>query len=89
MRNFNGERLGMAMGCCAFARVALAEAVEWAKSRETFGKKLGQHQAMRIKLADCARQIAATGAPVDEIRSAVHACVDELVERGLLAADPE
>lgn len=66
MRNFNGERLGMAMGCCAFARVALAEAVEWAQSRETFGKKLGQHQAMRIKLADCARQIAATQAWVDQ-----------------------
>ena len=28
MRNFNSERLGMAMGCCAYARVALAEAAE-------------------------------------------------------------
>jgi acyl-CoA dehydrogenase len=65
MRNFNSERLGMAHGCCAMARVALAEAVEWACQRETFGKRLAQHQSIRIKLADCARQIAATQAWVD------------------------
>ena len=65
MRNFNGERLGMAMGCCAHARVALAEAVAWATTRETFGKRLAQHQSIRIKLADCERQIEATQAWVD------------------------
>ncbi|MFZ4110991.1 MAG: acyl-CoA dehydrogenase family protein [Polymorphobacter sp.] len=65
VRNFNGERLGMAHGCCAMARVALAEAVAWATNRETFGKKLAAHQSIRIKLADCARQIAATQAWVD------------------------
>ncbi len=65
MRNFNGERLGMAHGCCAFARVCLNEAVEWATTRETFGKRLAQHQSIRIKLADMARQINATQAWVD------------------------
>ena len=65
MRNFNSERLGMAMGCCAFARVCLAEAVEWAQQRETFGKTLVKHQSIRIKLADMARQINATQAWAD------------------------
>ncbi|UAJ10230.1 acyl-CoA dehydrogenase family protein [Glacieibacterium megasporae] len=65
MRNFNGERLGMAHSCCAFARVCLKEAVEWATTRETFGKRLAQHQSIRIKLADMARQINATQAWVD------------------------
>lgn len=65
MRNFNAERLGMAMGCCAFARVCLKEAVEWAQIRETFGKPLIGHQSIRIKLADMARQIDATQAWVD------------------------
>ena len=65
MRNFNSERLGMAMGCCAFARVCLREAAEWALQRETFGKKLVGHQSIRIKLADMARQIEATQAWVD------------------------
>jgi acyl-CoA dehydrogenase len=65
MRNFNSERLGMAHGCCAMARVALKEAMDWAQNRETFGKKLGAHQSIRIKLADCARQIQTTQAWVD------------------------
>jgi len=65
MQNFNSERLGMAMGCCAMARVCLEEAVDWAKTRETFGKRLAQHQSIRIKLADMARQIEATQAWVD------------------------
>jgi acyl-CoA dehydrogenase len=65
MRNFNRERLGMAMGCCGFARVCLDEAVTWAQQRETFGKALVKHQSIRIKLADMARQIAATQAWVD------------------------
>jgi acyl-CoA dehydrogenase len=65
MRNFNSERLGMAMGCCAYARVCLKEAALWAQQRETFGKTLVKHQSIRIKLADMARQISATQAWVD------------------------
>lgn len=65
MRNFNSERLGMAMGCCAFARVCMAEAADWAQNRETFGKPLVGHQSIRIKLADMERQIEATQAWVD------------------------
>ncbi len=65
VRNFNGERLGMAMGCCAYARVAMAEAAEWAQNRQTFGKPLVQHQSIRIKLADMERQIEATQAWLD------------------------
>lgn len=65
MRNFNSERLGMAMGCCAYARVCLAEAAEWAQQRQTFGKALVGHQAIRIKLAGMAQRIDATQAWVD------------------------
>jgi acyl-CoA dehydrogenase len=71
MRNFNSERIGMAMGCCAFARVCLKEAVAWAQQRETFGKALVKHQSIRIKLADMARQIGATQAWVDQCAWAV------------------
>jgi acyl-CoA dehydrogenase len=65
MRNFNSERLGMAHGCMAMARVALQEAVDYAQQRETFGKPLVQHQSIRIKLADLVRQIDTTQAWVD------------------------
>ncbi len=65
VQNFNAERLGMAHGAMAMARVALAEALDWAGTRHTFGKPLLGHQAIRIKLADLLRQIEATQAWVD------------------------
>ena len=49
----------------AWSSGALAEAAEWAQSRETFGKPLVGHQSIRIKLADLVRQIEATQAWVD------------------------
>jgi acyl-CoA dehydrogenase len=65
LENFNSERLNAAHQCCAYARVCLEEAAAWAAERETFGKKLGQHQVIRSKLADMARLIDATQAYVD------------------------
>jgi acyl-CoA dehydrogenase len=65
VENFNKERLVAAHQCCAYARVCLEEAGAWARERETFGKKLGQHPVIRSKLADMARRIDATQALVD------------------------
>jgi acyl-CoA dehydrogenase len=60
MLNFNSERLGMAAGANAFARVCLEDAAVWARERRTFGKRLVDHQAIRHKLAEMLRQINAT-----------------------------
>ena len=84
MRNFNSERLGMAMGCCAFARVCLREAAGWAQTRETFGKPLVGHQSIRIKLADMARQIATTQAWVDLCAWQVHKGCDKPADFAML-----
>jgi acyl-CoA dehydrogenase len=65
LRNFNGERLQAAQQCTAFSRICLEEAVKWAGERETFGRKLGQHQSIRIKLADMARRLWQTQAWID------------------------
>lgn len=65
LENFNSERLVAAQQCMAYARVCLEEAVAWARDRETFGKKLGEHPVIRSKLADVARQIDATQAMTD------------------------
>lgn len=67
LENFNSERLVAAQQCTAFSRVCLEEAVAWARERETFGKKLGEHPVIRSKLADVARQIDATQALADLI----------------------
>lgn len=65
MRNFNGERLGMAQQAAAFSRLCYEDALDWAQQRETFGKPLSQRQTIRHKLADMLRQIQATQAMID------------------------
>ncbi len=65
MRNFNGERLGMAQGAAAYARICFEDALDWARQRETFGQPLVRNQAIRHKLADMLRRIQATQAWID------------------------
>ncbi|GLR65687.1 acyl-CoA dehydrogenase [Acidocella aquatica] len=65
LENFNAERLVAAQSCCGQARVCLTEAAEWAKQRYTFGKRLTEHQVIRVKLADMQRHIDTTQAFVD------------------------
>ncbi len=65
MHNFNGERLTMAAGCIAAARVCLDDAIEYAKQRHTFGKPLAQHQVIRHKLVDMAQRVAASQAMLE------------------------
>ncbi len=57
MRNFNSERLGMSASAVGFAQVCLDEAVAWARERQTFGKRLVEHQAIRHKLVDMQMRI--------------------------------
>jgi len=60
--NFNNERLALAAGAIAYARVAMQEAIEWAQQRQTFGKRLADHQVIRHKIAEMARQVNASQA---------------------------
>jgi acyl-CoA dehydrogenase len=62
MENFNGERLLMSAGACAFAQACLDEALDWARQRQTFGQPLVSHQAIRHKLMDMRMRIASTRA---------------------------
>ena len=62
MTNFNSERMGMAAAMEAYARVCLEEAVAWATERETFGKRLADHQVIRHKIAQMKQQLNATQA---------------------------
>jgi acyl-CoA dehydrogenase len=57
MENFNAERLLMAAGATAFARVCHDEALAWARERKTFGAALVEHQAIRHKLMDMRMRI--------------------------------
>jgi len=64
-RNFNSERLGMAAGAIATARVALEDAIAYARDRHTFGKRLADHQVIRHKLVEMARMVKASQALLD------------------------
>ena len=55
--NFNFERLSLAAGCLGMARRCLDHAVDYASARETFGKPLIKHQAIRHKIADMSAKI--------------------------------
>ncbi len=65
MANFNSERLGMAAQATAYARVCTEEAAAWAQERETFGKRLADHQAIRHKIANMAQHLWATTSFLD------------------------
>jgi acyl-CoA dehydrogenase len=67
VRNFNGERMGLATMAIATAQAALDEALAYAHGRETFGKPLLKHQVIRHKLVEMTRQINATRAYRDLI----------------------
>jgi acyl-CoA dehydrogenase len=57
MRGVNTGRLGLSATCVGLARWALVQAVEYAKVRKTFGRPIGDHQAVQILLADSAADI--------------------------------
>jgi acyl-CoA dehydrogenase len=67
MSNFNGERLLLAAGACAFAQVCHDEALDWARQRQTFGAPLVAHQVIRHKLMDMRMHIQATRALLREV----------------------
>ncbi|WP_026035965.1 acyl-CoA dehydrogenase family protein [Cupriavidus sp. BIS7] len=67
MRNFNHERLALAMQAYGLARVCLDEASDWARERTTFGKALVGHQAVRMKLVAMATRIEATRAMLEDL----------------------
>lgn len=66
MENFNTERLMLSGASVGFARVCFEEALDWAQNRQTFGKRLLDHQVIAHKLADMQMRIRATEAWFDE-----------------------
>lgn len=57
MNNFNYERLGMVASMLGMMKVCLEYSVAYAQQRETFGKKLIEHQVLRHKIADMSAKI--------------------------------
>lgn len=67
MINFNHERFMMTVQTVRFARVCLEESIKFAKRRQTFGKKLIEHQVIRHKIAEMARRIEGTHRQLENV----------------------
>ena len=67
MHNFNGERLGLAATAWAMAEVCYADALDWARTRHTFGKPLVVRQVIRHKLVDLRMRIDAVRAYLEHV----------------------
>ncbi len=65
-RQFNIERLSGIAATLAMSRLAVAEAIAWARERQTFGKRLIDHQAVRHKLVDLVRRVRSAYAYLDQ-----------------------
>ncbi|MDR7018054.1 acyl-CoA dehydrogenase family protein [Acinetobacter sp. 3657] len=66
MNNFNMERFWLGAIAYGYALVCYEEALDWAKQRQTFGKRLVDHQVVRHKLVDMATQLTATRALLED-----------------------
>jgi alkylation response protein AidB-like acyl-CoA dehydrogenase len=60
MTGLEAERLNVAARGLGIARAAFEEAIRYAQQRVTFGKPIGEHQAIQLKLADMATKIEAS-----------------------------
>jgi len=67
MHNFNHERWVIAIQANRASRMLIEEAIKYAKARKTFNKRLIDHQVIRHKLAEMARQIEVTHAFIEQI----------------------
>jgi len=71
MRGINFGRIGMAGTCVGLAEWALAQAVEYARTRKTFGKVIAEHGSIQTHLAECAMDVFAA-------KTIVMACAQRL-----------
>jgi alkylation response protein AidB-like acyl-CoA dehydrogenase len=60
MRTFDLSRITLGAAATGLARAALEYAVEYAKTREQFGKPIAEHQAVAFRLADMAVRVDAS-----------------------------
>lgn len=57
MGNFNHERLALAAGSLAMMRLCHDHALDWARERRTFGRRLIEHQVIAHKFAEISARI--------------------------------
>jgi alkylation response protein AidB-like acyl-CoA dehydrogenase len=90
LANLEGGRIGIAAQSVGMARSAYEAALAYAKERESFGKKIIEHQAIAFRLADMATQIEAARLLVlnaAAMRDAGQPCLKEAAMAKLFASE--
>ncbi|WP_170464756.1 acyl-CoA dehydrogenase family protein [Ruegeria arenilitoris] len=67
MNNFNFERLGLTSASLGMMKLCYYSALEWARERETFGKRLIEHQVINHKFAEMSARIDMNEAYIERI----------------------
>lgn len=90
LSNLEGGRIGIAAQSVGLARAAFEHAVAYARERETFGRRLIEHQAIAFKLAEMktkisvARQMYLHAA---DLRDRGEKCIEEAAMAKLFASE--
>jgi alkylation response protein AidB-like acyl-CoA dehydrogenase len=90
LANLEGGRIGIGAQSVGMARAAYDAALSYAKERESFGKKLIEHQAVAFRLADMATQIEAARQLIlhaASLRDAGQPCLKEAAMAKLFASE--
>jgi acyl-CoA dehydrogenase len=83
MRTFDLSRITLGAAATGLARAALEYAVEYAKTREQFGRPIVEHQAVAFRLADMALRVDASRLLVWRAARKADACQDVAVEAAM------
>ena len=83
MKNFENERLMLAINGTGLARLSLEHAIAYAKEREAFGRPIGKFQVIRHKLADMATQVASAQALTYQVAAHIRDGRSAMIEAAL------
>lgn len=90
LANLEGGRIGIAAQAVGMARAAFEAATAYARERESFGRKIAEHQAIAFKLADMAVKIDAARLMVQraaDLRDRGKPCLTEASMAKLFASE--
>jgi len=90
LANLEGGRIGIAAQATGMARAAYEVALDYAKERTAFGKRIIEHQAVAFRLADMATQIEAARlmyVNAAQLRDAGAPCLKEASMAKLFASE--
>ena len=90
LSGLEGGRIGIASQALGMARAAFEAALEYANTRESFGVRLFEHQAVQFRLADLATQIEVSRQMIwhaATLRDAKRPCLKEAAMAKLFASE--